>query len=660
MPFTELVFSLFPGAIISGELIWGEAEMGRFRQLGLLFLVAVGFGTFTGSPAFAEKRVALVIGNSRYQHVAKLPNPANDAGLVARTLKAAGFDSVDLRFDLTNADMRRVLRHFADKAQGANIAIVYYAGHGMEVDGANYVIPVDAVLERDTDVLDEAVSLNRILAAVEPAKRLQLIILDACRNNPFAHRMKRTIAFRSVARGLAKVEPTSPNTLIAFAAKAGSTAEDGNGADSPFATALAKEIARPGLDVRRAFGYVRDDVLKATGNRQEPYVYGSLGGDDLPLVPAAQVTARPPPVVDPGAAIRHDYEMAAQVGTREAWDGFIATYPDGFYAKLATAQLKKLDAEAARAAAADKARLAEAQAKQAVHDSRLAAERRKAIQAARLAEAKRAKATAEAKAAEDIARLAEIKAKAEALQLAKAAEAAEERARLAEAKLKAETLRQAKATEAAQLANEAARAKDANSNDTPGSKPVGQLAALTPTGQAEQASPVGGDVVRQLLGELRRVGCNRGAVNSDWNAAAQQSLASFNRYAGTTLDLKIASLDTLDVVKSRNGRICPLVCQRGYKAAGDICAKIACKRGYRLGRDNSCEKIGGKRPVASREAPSQHARPRRTAPRLRAQSSRQIVCTQAGCRPVRPGCFVRRGHFAGQHGMGNHEREVCP
>lgn len=659
MLFTELVFSLLPGAIISGDVIWGEAEMGLFRQLCLVFFVVVVFGCFTGSPAFAEKRVALVIGNSGYQHVAKLPNPANDAGLVARTLKAAGFDSVDLRLDLTNADLRRALRRFADKAQDANIAIIYYAGHGMEVDGTNYVIPVDAVLKRDTDVLDEAVSLNRVLAAVEPAKRLQLIILDACRNNPFADRMKRTIAFRSVGRGLAKVEPTNSNTLIAFAAKAGSTAEDGNGADSPFAIALAKEIARPGLDVRRAFGYVRDDVLKATGNRQEPYVYGSLGGDDLPLVPASQVTARRP-VIDPGAAIRHDYEMAAQVGTREAWDGFIATHPDGFYAKLAIAQLKKLDAEAARAAAAEKARLAEAQAKQAAEESQLAAERRKAIEVARLAEARRAKATAEAKAAEDIARLAEIKAKAEALQLAKAAEAAEDKARLAEAKLKAETMRQAKASEEARLANQAALAKGSRSTGMQGDKPGTQLATLTPPGQAERAGPARGDVVRLLLGELRRVGCNRGAVNSDWNAAAQQSLASFNRYAGTTLDLKLASLDALDVVKSRTGRICPLVCEHGYKADGDICVKIACKRGYRLGRDNSCEKIRNGRPVASREGSVEHARPRRTAPRLQAQSSGQIVCTQAGCRRVRSGCFLARGHFAGHHGMANNEREICP
>ena len=113
--------------------------------------------------------------------------------------------------------------------------------------------------------------------------------------------MKRTLSSRAVGRGLAKVEPTSPNTLIAFASKAGSTASDGDGKNSPFTTALAKHVTKPGLDLRKAFGYVRDDVLKSTGNRQEPYVYGSLGGDDVPLVPAKSVATGPQ--ADPQAAV---------------------------------------------------------------------------------------------------------------------------------------------------------------------------------------------------------------------------------------------------------------------------------------------------------------------------------------------------------------------
>src|SRR6202023_1711894 len=137
----------------------------------------------------------------------------------------------------------------------------YYAGHGIEVNGVKYLVPVDATLRRDIDVEDETVSLDRLLQVLEPAKRLRLIILDACRDNPFTKSMARTMASRSVGRGLARIEPTTSDTLIAFAAKAGFTAADGDGAHSPFTTALLKYLVTPGLDVRLAFGRVRDDVL---------------------------------------------------------------------------------------------------------------------------------------------------------------------------------------------------------------------------------------------------------------------------------------------------------------------------------------------------------------------------------------------------------------
>jgi uncharacterized caspase-like protein len=220
--------------------------------------------------ALAGKRVALVIGNSNYQNVVALTNPANDAAAIAEMFRKAAFDVVDSRRDLKSQEMRRALRDFGDKARGADIAVIYFAGHGLEVDGSNYVVPVDAVLERDADVEDEAVSLNRILLAAEPATQLRLVILDACRDNPFAKKMKRTIASRSIGRGLVGVEANKPNTFIAFAAKEGSTAADGDGRNSPFSTALLKHLTTPGLDIRKAFGYVRDDVMSATGNQQEP------------------------------------------------------------------------------------------------------------------------------------------------------------------------------------------------------------------------------------------------------------------------------------------------------------------------------------------------------------------------------------------------------
>src|SRR6188768_2363281 len=258
--------------------LFGRTKFYQFFLAAALLLLS--------QPAFAEKRVALVIGNAAYQNVAKLPNPVNDGATIATTLKGAGFDVVDSRHDLGAAETRRALRDFADRARDADIAVVYYAGHGIEVDGGNYLIPVDAKLERDTDVYDEALSLDRVLLAIEPAKKLRLVILDACRDNPFSKNMKRTVASRAIGQGLAKIEPTSPNVLIAYSAKAGSTAADGDGTNSPFTVALSKHLTTPGLDVRRAFGFVRDEVLKTTSNRQEPFVYGSLGGEDVPLVPA--------------------------------------------------------------------------------------------------------------------------------------------------------------------------------------------------------------------------------------------------------------------------------------------------------------------------------------------------------------------------------------
>jgi formylglycine-generating enzyme required for sulfatase activity len=258
-------------------------------------------------PGQAEKRVALVIGNSAYQHVGRLPNPVNDAAAMAALFKSAGFETVESRSDLGIAPMRRAVADFADVARNSEIAVIYFAGHGIEVDGVNYLIPVDAVLARDFDVEDEAISLDRALKAIESARRLRLVILDACRSNPFLAQMKRSS--RAIGRGLTPVEPDTPDTLIAYAAKAGSTAADGAGEHSPFTAALLKHIATPGLDIRLALGAVRDTVMAATSPRQEPFVYGSLGGRTIAIVEgtaggiagAGQQPAGGAPAADPAA-----------------------------------------------------------------------------------------------------------------------------------------------------------------------------------------------------------------------------------------------------------------------------------------------------------------------------------------------------------------------
>lgn len=228
-----------------------------------------------------EVRVALVIANSTYQAVGELDNPARDGAAVADTLRAIGFDEVRLETDLGFDAMREVLRDFSARAEQADWALIYFAGHGIEVAGTNYLVPIDARFKSDSAVRLEAISLDQVIGSLESARKLRIVVLDACRDNPFLATMAKTVASRSISRGLARVEP-SGSTLVAYSAKAGQTALDGAAGqkNSPFSAALIEELRKPNVEIRKLFGRVRDAVLKSTGNQQEPTVYGSIGGDD--------------------------------------------------------------------------------------------------------------------------------------------------------------------------------------------------------------------------------------------------------------------------------------------------------------------------------------------------------------------------------------------
>jgi tetratricopeptide (TPR) repeat protein len=231
-----------------------------------------------------ERRVALVIGNSKYQSVQTLENPPNDAETIASALRETGFDLVTVVHDLDRDGLVDALKAFTEEADTADWAVIYFAGHGIEVSGTNYLVPVDAKFASDRDVPDEAISLDRVIAAIEGARKMRIVILDACRNNPFLVNMKTTSATRAIGRGLALVEP-SQATLVAFAAKAGSIASDGDSTNSPFAASLAKHVTQAGVEINKVFRLVRSDVLAATNNSQEPFVYGSLPPEDFYFVP---------------------------------------------------------------------------------------------------------------------------------------------------------------------------------------------------------------------------------------------------------------------------------------------------------------------------------------------------------------------------------------
>jgi len=252
---------------------YDEVDVARARAIAQERLAAL-----TPQQQATGRRVALVIGNGAYKNVHALPNPPRDAKLIAGVLHDIGFQTVISVSDLTRDKFFDALKTFADEAEKADWAVVYYAGHGFEIGGVNYLVPVDAKLAADRDAETQAVALEQVIAAVGAARKVRLVILDACRDNPFAPTMQHTLSLKLVDKGFSNIEPGA-GFMVVYAAKHGETAIDGdNGADSPFSTALAREIKEPKVEIRKLFDIVRDDVWSATKHVQQPFTYGSPPG----------------------------------------------------------------------------------------------------------------------------------------------------------------------------------------------------------------------------------------------------------------------------------------------------------------------------------------------------------------------------------------------
>ena len=320
--------------------------------IGLLLLAAL-----TDS-AHGAQRVALVIGNASYANVPELANPLNDAADVGDAFERLGYSVTRLE-DVGRAQMRDGLKEFSRAAAAAEVAIVFYAGHGIEVDGSNFLVPVDAALANDMDVEWEAIPLDLVSRSVERASGLRLIVLDACRDNPFAAKMRRSGATRSVGRGLARMQLAHQGLLVAYAAAEGDVASDGSGRNSPYSKALLEHLETPGLEVRVLFGRVRDAVMATTKSGQQPYTYGSLSGDEMYLAAARVAEPEPPPLVQPQqtghvSTLRDKARWAVE---EEFWalikdsddpldfEEYLEHYPNGVYAPLARMRLKRLQRE---------------------------------------------------------------------------------------------------------------------------------------------------------------------------------------------------------------------------------------------------------------------------------------------------------------------------
>ena len=328
----------------------------------MILLAAAGLLLLLAAPVPAAERVALVIGNASYAHAPRLANPLNDASDVGAAFARLGFAVTKLE-NANQAALRQALLAFTRAASAAEVAVVFYAGHGIEVDQRNFLVPVDARLASDQDVEFETVPLELVMRSVARAAGLRLVILDACRENPFAVSMQRAGATRSMGRGLARVEPAG-ETLVAYASKEGTVASDGEGRNSPYSTALLNHLEAPDLEVGLMFRKVRDAVLRATGGRQEPFVYGSLSSRGVYLtaraepLPGSESEDRPPGgdsmserlTAEQLAAERLFWESVKDSTNPADIQAYLDRYPNGVYAALARNRLKALQTAAAPAA----------------------------------------------------------------------------------------------------------------------------------------------------------------------------------------------------------------------------------------------------------------------------------------------------------------------
>ncbi|MDI1262358.1 MAG: caspase family protein [bacterium] len=309
---------------------------------GLFVAVALAVALLTSGAAHAEKRVALVVGNSNYRSIGPLDNPRNDAKLMAETLRGIGFTLIGDReqLDLDKASLDSAVQSFGSALAGADVALFYYAGHGVQVRGSNYMVPVGANPTREADVDFQMVDLALVLRQMEGSgTRLNLMILDACRNNPFGSR-----GLRATSGGLAQM--TAPEgTLISYATQPGNVAQDGADGNSPYTKALAATIRRAGLEIFETFNEVGLAVKRSTRGQQQPWLSSSPIDGKFYFVPATTSA--------PAAASAENEAALAWNAVKDstnpaALDAFIRRYRTSFFAELARARLDELKAAGAK------------------------------------------------------------------------------------------------------------------------------------------------------------------------------------------------------------------------------------------------------------------------------------------------------------------------
>lgn len=479
------------------------------------------------APAIAEKKVALVIGNSVYQNVPPLANPSNDADAIAESFIRLGFD-VTLAKDINVNGLRLALSEFAVKSASADIAAIYYAGHGIEVDGQNFIIPVDAKLKNVVVVGFELISLDSIISSMQGSKGLKLVFLDACRDNPFRQSMSASSGTRSIGRGLATIEPDA-GMVISYAAKAGTVAYDGDSEHSPYTTALLKNMEEPGLELQFLFRRVRDDVIRRTARRQEPFFYGSLPDRKFYLKPPAPV-AEPvaAPVIAP-VVQQEPRNSSESQDAADAWrfiqntmdrgdiEAYLAEYgsANSFYARLAQKRLNALTGAFTGGDTATNRRVAAAPNAQT-----------QPVEPAR------------------------------------------------------------------QPTLFVPQTPNVQSQPTT-KLPLKTAALPTPTLSITSIGDIDPNIssrelARSMQTELNRVGCEAGNPDGKWGRNSRNALRRYSQNASIEIASANPSIELLRTLRNSNGRICPLVCRATEDLVSGECVRRTCSAGQQLSSGGSC------------------------------------------------------------------------
>lgn len=508
---------------------------------------------FLAADAAAQRKVALIVGNSAYKHTTPLPNPKNDASDLSALLKRLEFDVIE-GYDLDKPAMDRAIRDFAERLSRSELALFFYAGHGLQVGGQNYLAPIDAKLGSGAALDFETVRLDLVQRTMERESSTNIIILDACRDNPLARNLARSLGTRSAAigKGLAVME-SGEGTLISFSTQPGNVALDGAGRNSPFARALLKHIPKPGDDLPSILINVRNDVMAATDRRQVPWEHSAL---------TAKVYFIPPK--PSGPSLEQQVELSFWSAIKDVQSpivlrSYLDRYPDGMFADTARALIEHYEQQAkARAAERAETLKREEELRKAAELKRLEDERR--YKEAALADERRRAAQAQdstaARLAEERART-EVRERDELLRKALAeVTAAREAARQA-VELHATALREA------ELARQKAEAalKAQSSEGPPSNAKTAAIATRPATDAAElKLGPSRAsnetEMAYRMNRELERLGCHSGDIEKTWTTGSQNALKRFATLTKRALHSDRPTQEALDALVAHKIIVC--------------------------------------------------------------------------------------------------------